>query len=239
MNNTRLRFATTVLATAGGALLAVGAFVFAPGTERWIGLGVGAGVGAATVLASATSGRGTVQRALDLILLPICVWALVSARTIELASHGASPGLVKWLSFSAGATIFATGVIGLVAHELGVESDLRWALEQLSGEGSAAAETGTDDATAEPEAEAEAEPEADAEPEAAAELEAEVEPDEPEETREDIGAADASSHNGSNGSTPEFIPTPSGQPSLARRPVWLAPPPADDEDWRPRRKAGA
>jgi hypothetical protein len=123
-----LRFATALVAIGVGAPLGAGAFVFTPSAERWVGFGGGAGVLSVVLVLALTAGRGTVQRVIDALLAPTAAWALVAARTVELHSESTT----KWLGLSAGAAITGLGLISLVAHEIAVESDLRWALARLS-----------------------------------------------------------------------------------------------------------
>ncbi len=129
----RTRFMSVLLFTVAGSTLAVGAFVFTPEAERWLGVGVGAGCVTLLALGFASRGRGTLQRVLDAVLLPVSVWAVVSALTIEQGMYGPIPHLARWLGFSAGAGIAALGLIGLVAHEFGLEHDLEYATERIWG----------------------------------------------------------------------------------------------------------
>jgi hypothetical protein len=129
----RSRFISVLCFAIAGATLAVGAFLFTPNAERWLGVGVGSGVLVVLLGAFATSGRGLLQRLLDLGLAPIAAWAVVSALTIEQSATGPVPHLVRWLGFSAGAAIAVIGIIGLVAHEFGVERDLTYATERIWG----------------------------------------------------------------------------------------------------------
>jgi hypothetical protein len=129
----RTRFISALSFGIAGATLAVGAFVFRAHAERWLGVGVGAGCLTMLLCVFAAGGRGTVQRLLDLVLAPICVWAIVSALTIEPAGSGPMSHVVRWLGFSAGAAIATIGLIGLIAHEFGVEHDLEYATERIWG----------------------------------------------------------------------------------------------------------
>jgi hypothetical protein len=130
----RTRFISALCLAIAGATLAVGAFVLSPSAERWLGVGVGAGSAVLLLGVFAARGRGTAQRVLDALALPICAWAVVSALTIETGALGLpDPHLVRWLGFSAGAAIAVIGVISLVAHEFSLEHDLVYATERIWG----------------------------------------------------------------------------------------------------------
>ena len=129
----RTRFISGLCFFIAGATLAVGAFVFTPDAERWLGVGVGAGTLVLLLAVFAASGRGTLQRLLDCLLLPIAAWSVVSALTLEQAASGPVPHLVRWLGFSAGAAIGALGLISLLVHEFGLEHDLEYATERIWG----------------------------------------------------------------------------------------------------------
>lgn len=129
----RSRFVSVLCFTVAGATLSVGAFLFAPDAERWLGVGVGAGSLALVLGAFAATGRGTAQRVLDALLAPVAAWAVVSALTVEQSATGPVPHLVRWLGFSAGAAIAVIGLIGLLAHEFGLEHDLEYATERIWG----------------------------------------------------------------------------------------------------------
>ncbi len=129
----RTRFISVLGFAIAGATLAVGAFVFSPDAERWLGVGVGAGCVTLVLMVFAASGRGTLQRLLDVALAPVAVWAVVSALTIEQGTYGPVPHLVRWLGVSAGAAIAGLGLIGLIAHEFGLEHDLEYATERIWG----------------------------------------------------------------------------------------------------------
>jgi hypothetical protein len=129
----RSRYISVLCFTIAGVTLAVGAFLFSPTAERWLGVGVGAGCLTLVLGAFATAGRGTFQRMLDVALVPLAVWAVVSALTIAQAATGPVPHLVRWLGFSVGAAIAMVGLIGLIAHEVAVERDLRYATERIWG----------------------------------------------------------------------------------------------------------
>jgi hypothetical protein len=130
----RTRFISAVCFSIAGATLAVGAFVFTPSAERWLGVGVGAGCLALLLSVFAARGRGTFQRLLDVVLAPICAWAIVSSLTLETGTLGLpDPHLIRWLGFSAGAAIAVIGLISLIAHEFGLERDLEYATERIWG----------------------------------------------------------------------------------------------------------
>jgi hypothetical protein len=121
----RWRFGSAVCLTVIGAVLAVGALTLPAGTERWLAFATGCAVLVTVLAAFVVPRRGALQRAIDLPTVLVAVWLIVSARAIEVAGAGSSPGAIKWLNLGGGAAICAFGLIGLLAHEWGLERDLR------------------------------------------------------------------------------------------------------------------
>jgi hypothetical protein len=125
----RARFVSALFAATAGALMAVGAFTFTPGTERWVGFGVGSSVLAVILLAFIVRRRGVIQRLLDLPLVLVCVWSIVCSRVIEVTGAGSSELAIKWWAISCGSAIFGVGMLTLLLHELDLERELRQALD--------------------------------------------------------------------------------------------------------------
>jgi hypothetical protein len=151
MTYARARFVSALFAVTAGALMAVGAFTFTPGTERWVGFGVGSSVLAVILLAFTIRRRGMIHRLLDLPLVLICAWSIVCARVIEVTGAGSSDLAIKWWGISCGAAIFGIGIVSLVLHELDLERELRqaldtqWSIRALNARGRAAVDGGTRD----------------------------------------------------------------------------------------------
>jgi hypothetical protein len=125
MSYASVRFTSTLLTAAVGAVLGVAAFSLPAATVRWLAFGTGCAVLIVVALAFLVPRRGGLQRILDLPTVLLGVWLIASSRGIESAGAGASPGAIKWLNLAAGAALCALGGIGLLLHEAGIERDLR------------------------------------------------------------------------------------------------------------------
>jgi hypothetical protein len=114
-----VRFASNLALLLLGQLLTLSAFAFGYRTVSGIALGVGC-IAVLTVLGGfATAGRGSLQRGIDVLVLAGGAWTIVASRVF------AGPALNKWLSVADGAMLLCLGLCGLIAHEGGVERDLR------------------------------------------------------------------------------------------------------------------
>lgn len=129
MGYARARFASALVTAAAGAVMAAGAFMFTPDTERWVGFGGGGAVLVAVVIAFAVPRRGTIQRALDAAVVLVCVWSIVCSRAIEAGGAGSSQLAIKWWGISTGAALCGLGVAALLIHEWDLERELRRARE--------------------------------------------------------------------------------------------------------------
>lgn len=114
----RSRFASNLLVLLVGAFLAPTRFVFGAGGERWLAFAAGGAVVAVTVVGFAARGRGPLQRGIDVTLVIVGAWAVVSALS-------ESAGTVGWLALAEGGAAVILAGAGLVGHEVVMERAVR------------------------------------------------------------------------------------------------------------------
>lgn len=122
----RSRFVSNLCVLVLAAVLVTLSLTFRPAVVGWLALGLGCAMTVVTLIGFAFGGRGMVQRVLDVLILAIGVWTIVSAR----AFFGDA---VRWLSFSNAVALWALAVLGLIVHEVSVERDVA-VLERTSGQ---------------------------------------------------------------------------------------------------------
>jgi hypothetical protein len=108
------RFISNLAVAILGAALVTMSLTFGPTTVSWLALGVGCAVVLIVLGAFAASGRGPLQRLLDITIVLVAVWMLTAARVFPISS-------VRWLCFSAACALCLLALTGLVAHEVIVE----------------------------------------------------------------------------------------------------------------------
>jgi hypothetical protein len=108
------RFASNLLVLLGGAFLACASFAFGANVVGWLALALGALLALTVLGAFATRERGAAQRSLDVCVLVVAVWTIVSSRTFSGSTE-------SWLSFASGATMVLFAFAGLVVHEVLLE----------------------------------------------------------------------------------------------------------------------
>ena len=86
----------------------------AHGTTGWIAFGVALGILGLTGVAQRDRGRGIVQSALDVVVLPLAAWSAIAS----VVFHGST---LTWLSFGDALGFVGLGIVGLIAHELSTE----------------------------------------------------------------------------------------------------------------------
>lgn len=116
------RFATNLVTLVVGAALACCALAMPPYVAGWLGLAAGAVVLIATLAGFATRGRGSVQRALDLLVGLLATWTVVASRTFAAGRE------LHWLMFASAAAFVLLAVEGLIAHEVVAELTIRRAV---------------------------------------------------------------------------------------------------------------
>jgi hypothetical protein len=80
----------------------------------WIAFGVALGILGLTGVAQRDRGRGIVQSALDVVILPLAAWSAIAS----VIFRGST---LTWLSFGDALGFVGLGVVGLIAHELSTE----------------------------------------------------------------------------------------------------------------------
>jgi len=105
------RFASNLTLLVLAAIGVTTSLTFSPAVVGWVGLGVGCAVTAGTLIAFAFRGRGLVQRMLDLTIVVLGAWMIVSARVFTGSS-------LRWQSFAEAAAVFGLTTLGLIAHEV-------------------------------------------------------------------------------------------------------------------------
>lgn len=121
------RFTSNLTIAVLGAVLATMSLAIGAGTVGWLTLGVGCAATLVALIGFAWSGRGTLQRSLDVIVALLGAWTIISSRAVP-------TGALRWLSFSEAAALFALAVTGLAAHEIVVQRELRVARESAERE---------------------------------------------------------------------------------------------------------
>ena len=101
------------LLLAGGAVVVCSRW-FSAGTTGWIAFGVALGILGLTGVAQRDRGRGIVQSALDVVILPLAAWSAIAS----VVFHGST---LTWLSFGDALGFVGLGIVGLIAHELSTE----------------------------------------------------------------------------------------------------------------------
>jgi hypothetical protein len=86
---------------------------FFPTVVGWLSLGFGCAATGGTLTAFAFRGRGYVQRMLDLTIVVLGAWTIVSARTF-------TGGSLRWQSFAEATALFGLTTLGLIFHEVEV-----------------------------------------------------------------------------------------------------------------------
>lgn len=105
------RFVSNLLILAAGFLVVTAAFAFRHRVDAWIAFGAGCAVACLTLVVFPMRGRGPAQRMLDVWLVAIAAWMIVSSRTF----HGVT---VKWMSTAEGAALVAGAALALVLREV-------------------------------------------------------------------------------------------------------------------------
>jgi len=107
------RFASNLTLLVLAAIGVTTSLTFSPAVVGWLGLGLGCAATAGTLIAFAFRGRGRLQRMLDLTIVVLGAWTIVSARTLTGSS-------LRWQSFAEAAALFGLTTLGLIAHEVEV-----------------------------------------------------------------------------------------------------------------------
>jgi hypothetical protein len=113
------RFVSNIGALLAGGFLAAASFAFGWRTVGWLALACGCAVAMIVLACFAFPHRGSLQRWLDALTLTGAVWTIVASRVFG------GPHTIKWLSFADGALVCGLGLVGLIAHELLMERELR------------------------------------------------------------------------------------------------------------------
>jgi hypothetical protein len=117
-----MRFASNLVLAVLGGLLVILSLKFGLATTRWLALGGGSAAVLVTLVAFATRGRGATQRSIDVTVALLGGWTIV-------ASGAFAGATLRWLTFSEAAALGALAAAGLIAHELGMQQELRDAAE--------------------------------------------------------------------------------------------------------------
>ena len=112
-----MRFGSNLVLAVIGGLVVTCSLTFSPAVTKWIALGAGCAAVIVTSVAFATRGRGTTQRIIDALVVPLGGWTIVASVTFV-------GGSLRWLSFSEGAALWALAVAGLIAHEVLMQREL-------------------------------------------------------------------------------------------------------------------
>jgi FtsH-binding integral membrane protein len=107
------RYLTNLTLAVAGGFLVVASQAFSQPAFEWIAFGIGV---LAVMLSAGVflSGRGRVQRGLDLLTATLGAWTIVETLIFTATTN-------TWLGFSSGAAFVAIALVGLTAHELSTE----------------------------------------------------------------------------------------------------------------------
>ncbi|WP_249011781.1 hypothetical protein [Conexibacter sp. DBS9H8] len=107
------RYLTNLALGVAGGFLVVASQAFTQPAFEWIALGIGI---LAVILSAGVflSGRGRVQRGLDLLTATVGAWTIVETLIFTATTN-------TWLGFASGAAFVAIAIAGLTAHELSTE----------------------------------------------------------------------------------------------------------------------
>ena len=119
------RFISNLLLLLAGGAVVVSSRWFSAGTTGWIAFGVALGILGLTGVAQRDRGRGIVQSALDVVILPLAAWSAIAS----VVFHGST---LTWLSFADALGFAVLAIGGLLAHELSTER----AVHRLAAAGS-------------------------------------------------------------------------------------------------------
>ncbi|MFL5964565.1 MAG: hypothetical protein ACJ757_16935 [Gaiellaceae bacterium] len=108
------RFITNLIVLFAGGVVVVSSRWFGAGTTGWIAFGVAVGILGLTAAAQRDRMRGTVQGALDGVVLSLAAWSAVAS----VVFRGSA---LTWLSFADALAFAALATGGLIAHELSTE----------------------------------------------------------------------------------------------------------------------
>jgi hypothetical protein len=111
------RFVSNLSILLAAATLVALALGLRPGPAGWVGFGVSCLVAIVTLAVLPLRGRGHGQRALDVLLLLVAAWTIVSCRSFDGET-------LRWLAVSSGLAFGTLAVAGLVAHEVRLEEAL-------------------------------------------------------------------------------------------------------------------
>jgi hypothetical protein len=112
------RFVSNLTVAILGALLVTGSLALRSDAVSWLAFGVGCATVSVTLIAFAVRGRGRRQRTLDVSLVLLGGWTIISARTV-------SGVTLRWLAFSEAVAMLGLAVVGMIGHELIVQRELR------------------------------------------------------------------------------------------------------------------
>jgi hypothetical protein len=112
------RFGSNIVTLLAGAVLVALTLGLATTAAGWVALGSGCLVAVVTLIAFAVRGRGHGQRAIDVVLIAVATWTIVSSRTFDGAP-------LKWLTIANGCAMAAFALTGLIAHEVRLERSIR------------------------------------------------------------------------------------------------------------------
>jgi hypothetical protein len=113
-----VRFLSNVFAVVAGTLLLASSFAFGSGTLEWLALAAGSAVAVVVLAVFPVRGRGTVQRALDVVAVAAAIWTILTAPALS-GAH------LKWSSVGAASAFLVLGVLGLLTQGLELDLALR------------------------------------------------------------------------------------------------------------------
>lgn len=117
----RVRFLSNLLILVIGGWLMADRFLFGHTAGRWIAFGAGSAIVVVCALAFLARDQGLLQRLIDVYALIVGAWMVVASLTYSLHTVG-------WIGVGAGGGAAASGLVGLVAHELFTERALAGAV---------------------------------------------------------------------------------------------------------------